>query len=103
MGAPAFVQEEAGAHASGQWGTRARLDEVSAHAHPLRVPEEGDSPGRDARRHLDADCSIVEAQPGERKGDHCLVRDACRPARRSCGGSVGDRVDALSSSMSEAR
>ena len=103
MGGPGLVQEEAGAPTAlgGQCGGPERgLDEVAAHAHPLRVPGGGDVLVRDARRHLDAD-SFDRGGPaeGEREGWGPLlrVRDACRPARGArAAGRVGeDRVDAL--------
>ena len=103
MGGPGLVQEEAGAPTAlgGQCGGPERgLDEVAAHAHPLRVPRGWDVLVRDARCHLDAD-AVDRGGPaeGEREGRRPLlrVRDARRSARgsRASGGIREDCVDAL--------
>ena len=103
MGGPGLVQEEARAPAAlgGQCGgPEGGLDEVAAHAHPLRVPGGGDVLVRDARRNFNAD-AVDRGGPaeGEREGRGPLfrVRDARRPARgsRASGGIREDRVDAL--------
>ena len=103
MGGPGLVEEEARTPPSlgGQRGRPERgLDEVAAHAHPLRVPGGGDVLVRDARCDLDAD-AVDRGGPaqGEREGRGPLlrVRDACRSARgsRASGGIRKDCVDAL--------
>ena len=107
MGGPGLVQEEtrtAPALGGQRGGPQRGLDEVAAHAHPLRVPRGWDVLVRDARCHLDAD-AVDRGGPaeGQREGRGPLlrVRDARRPARgsRASSGIREDRVDALGSQL----